>query len=236
MESPVAPCADGRKDGSSIATPPPREIGRDRYDRATVDSLSDAELAGAAAAGSEDAFREIVSRFERPMFGLVLRMVRDRPTAEDLVQEAFVKAYRGLGGYDPRRKLSSWLFKIAHNAAIDHLRRRQPVTVPLEAPPGGSEDDGPGLDRVLADTSSRGPEVGAARGELAAALEAAVAGLRPEYREVVVLRFDEGLAYEEIAEVAGLPLGTVKTYIHRARKELVAALGARGWGAEGLGA
>lgn len=235
MRSPVAPRAVGRKDDPSIATPRARAAGRDRYDPATVDSLSDAELARAAAAGSEEAFREIVSRFERPVFGLVLRMVRDRPTAEDLVQETFVKAYRGLGGYDPRRKLSSWLFKIAHNAAIDHLRRRQLDTVPLEAPPGG-DDDGPGLDRVLADTSSRGPEVDAARGELAAALEAAVGGLRPEYREVVVLRFAEGLAYEEIAEVAGLPLGTVKTYIHRARKELVAALGARGWGADGLGA
>ena len=199
-----------------------------------MDSLSDAELARAAAAGSEDAFREIVARFERPVFGLVLRMVRDRPTAEDLVQEAFVKAYRGLGGYDPARKLSSWLFKIAHNTAIDHLRRREPETVPLEAPPGG-EDDAPGLDRVLADTSSRGPEVAAARGELAAALEAAVAGLRPAYRDVVVLRFAEGLAYEEIADVAGLPLGTVKTYIHRARKELAAALAARGWAPKGSG-
>ena len=198
-----------------------------------MDSLSDAELARAAAAGSEDAFREIVGRFERPVFGLVLRMVRDRPTAEDLVQEAFVKAYRGLGGYDPARKLSSWLFKIAHNTAIDHLRRREPKTVPLEAPPG-AEDDAPGLDRVLADESARGPEVAAARGELAAALEAAVGGLRPEYREVVVLRFAEGLAYEEIADVAGLPLGTVKTYIHRARKELAAALRAGGWGAEGI--
>ena len=211
-----------------------RVVAAARYDRATVDSLSDAELARAAAAGSEDAFREIVARFERPVFGLVLRMVRDRPTAEDLVQDAFVKAYRGLAGYDPARKLSSWLFKIAHNTAIDHLRRREPETVPLEAPPGAA-DDAPGLDRVLADTSSRGPEVAAARGELAAALEAAVAGLRPEYREVVVLRFAEGLAYEEIADVAGLPLGTVKTYIHRARKELATALGARGWGAAGLG-
>ena len=193
---------------------------------------SDADLAVAAREGSEGAFAELVERFQRPVFRLVARMVRDRGTAEDLVQEAFVKAFRNLAAYDRERRFSSWLFKIAHNATLDHLRRRELTTVPLEAP---ADEPGGGLGRVLPDTANRGPEVATRRGELAAALEAAVGSLRPEYREVVLLRFAEGLAYEEIREVTGLPLGTVKTHLHRARKELMAALEERGFGPEGLG-
>ena len=186
----------------------------------------------AALGGSQDAFRELVRRFERPIFSLIVRMVRDRTAAEDLTQEAFVKAFRGLDGYDPSRKLSSWLFKIAHNATIDHLRRRELDTVPLKS--SADDEEGGGLARVLADPSMRGPEVAAGRGDLAAALRRAVGALRGEYREIVLLRYAEGLAYEEIAEVAELPLGTVKTYLHRARKELVATLSEAGWGADGL--
>ena len=193
---------------------------------------SDAEVAQEARTGSQEAYHELVRRFERPVFSLIVRMVRDRATAEDLTQEAFIKAFSNLDRYDPQRKFSSWLFKIAHNATIDHLRRRRPDTVPLEASP--DEEDAAGLDRVLSDPGQRGPQVAAARSELAAALETAVAGLRPEYREIVVLRFAEGLSYQEIAEVADLPMGTVKTHLHRAHKELVAALEERGWGAEGI--
>ncbi|HEX2254955.1 MAG TPA: sigma-70 family RNA polymerase sigma factor [Thermoanaerobaculia bacterium] len=192
---------------------------------------SDAELALAARGGADDAFRLLVERFERPVFSLVVRMVRDRGAAEDLTQETFVKAYRKLRTYDPERKFSSWLFKIAHNATIDHLRRRELETVPLDS--GGGDDEAPSLARVLAD-AGRGPAVDAGRGQLAGALEAAVGRLRPEYREVVLLRFAEGLGYEEIAEAAELPLGTVKTYIHRARKELMTSLVEAGWGPEGL--
>jgi RNA polymerase sigma-70 factor (ECF subfamily) len=215
---------DGAADGSPSAAS--RQGGR------IIQTLSDAEVVAEALAGSEDAFHELVRRFERPVFALVVRMVRDRTAAEDLTQEAFVKAFRNLASYDPQRKFSSWLFKIAHNATIDHLRRREVDTVPLEASP--DEEDGTDLARVLADPGSRGPEVAAGRGELAAALEEAVRELRPEYREVVLLRYAEGLAYQEIAQIAELPMGTVKTYIHRARKRLVEELTARGWGPDGL--
>ncbi|HEY8021858.1 MAG TPA: sigma-70 family RNA polymerase sigma factor, partial [Thermoanaerobaculia bacterium] len=101
--------------------------------------LSDPELVGATLAGSQEAFRELVVRFERPVFGLIVRMVGDPETAEDLSQEVFVKAYRALASYDPSRKLSSWLFKIAHNATIDHLRRSAPDSVPLEGDEAGGD-------------------------------------------------------------------------------------------------
>lgn len=179
--------------------------------------------------GSEEAYREIVQRYERPVFSLVVRMVKDPAVAEELAQEAFLKAFRSLDSYEPGRKFSSWLFKIAHNTTLDHLRRRQLDTVPLEA----ESDDDRGFGERLPDATARTPEAEAERSDLARALEAAVRRLRPEYREVVLLRFHEGLAYQEIGEVMDLPLGTVKTYIFRARKELAEILAEMGWGHPG---
>jgi RNA polymerase sigma-70 factor (ECF subfamily) len=187
---------------------------------------TDAELVASALRGSEEAFRDLVLRFERPVYALILRMVHDAETAEDLAQEVFVKAYRHLASYDPRRKFASWLFKVAHNSTIDHLRHSQLDTVPL----GAEQEDGGGLLAVLADTSAESPAAAAERRDMARALERAIARLRPEYREAVVLRYVEGLAYQEICEVLGLPVGTVKTNLHRARKELAEAMRAAGWG------
>lgn len=192
----------------------------------------DAALVASALRGSQAAWRELVVRFERPVYTLVLRMVHDPAVAEDLAQDVFVKAFRHLGTYDPERKLASWLFKIAHNTTIDHLRRGMVETVPL-APQGGERDDGGDLLAVLADTSVEDPQAAVERRAMARALERAIASLRGEYREAVVLRYVEGLSYQEICDVLGLPLGTVKTNLHRARKDLALAMTALGWGAPG---
>jgi RNA polymerase sigma-70 factor (ECF subfamily) len=186
---------------------------------------TDAELVASTLRGSQDAFRELVGRFERPIYSLVLRMVQDSGTAEDLAQEVFVKAYRRLDTYDPQRKFSSWLFKIAHNTTIDHLRRGVPETVPLEA----GDDDRGDLAGVLADEAAENPHAAAERRDLSRALEKAIATLRPEYREAVLMFYAHGASYQEICEVTGLPLGTVKTNLHRARKELAEAMTALGW-------
>jgi RNA polymerase sigma-70 factor (ECF subfamily) len=188
--------------------------------------ISDAELVARAIAGSEPAYGELVRRYERPLFSLILRLVRDAAQAEDLAQDVFIKAIRALRSYDPSRKFSSWLFKIAHNTTIDHLRRRGLDTEPLES---GEEDDFGPL-RSIADTTIAGPADELERRELGEALDRAVGALRPEYREVMLLRFRENMAYEEIAEITGLPLGTVKTHIHRARKEMAEILSAMGYG------
>lgn len=188
-------------------------------------AISDSELAAAALAGSQDAFRELVVRFERPVYSLILRMVQDSGTAEDLAQEVFLKAFRNLRSYDPGRKFSSWLFKIAHNATIDHLRRGAVDTVPLEGT--GEDDASPAA--FLADTASENPAAVAERRDMARALERAISGLRPEYREAVVLRYVEGLAYEEIGDTMGLPIGTIKTFLHRARKALAGTMRDAGW-------
>ncbi len=189
---------------------------------------SDETLAAEAARGSERAFRELVERYQRPVFALILRIVRRPDSAEDLAQETFLKAYRALGGFDPGRKFSSWLFKIAHNAALDELRRQGTELLSLDAPPGPDEapvemPEDPKAENPLARLESR---------EAGRALERAVARLRPQYREVLLLRFAQELSYEEIAEVLGIPLGTVKIHLFRARAELARAMRAEGWDPE----
>jgi RNA polymerase sigma-70 factor (ECF subfamily) len=187
--------------------------------------VDDAELVKRVLRGSQEAFRDLVVRFERPVYTLILRMVHDPSTAEDLAQEVFVKAYRHLDSYDANRKFASWLFKIAHNTTIDHLRHGVLDTVPLEA----EKDEGGDVLAVLADGSVESPAAAAERRDMARALERAIARLRPDYREAVIMRYVEGLAYQEICEVLGLPLGTVKTNLHRARKDLADAMTAAGW-------
>ncbi len=187
--------------------------------------LDDSQLVDRALAGAEEAYREIVRRFERPVYGLIMRLVRDAGVAEDLAQESFLKAFGALPRYDRQHKMASWLFKIAHNTSIDWMRRRGVATVSLAA----AEEGEPDYAERLPDPGAETPEHAAQRADLGRALERAMATLRPDYREVMVLRFREGLAYEEIAEVMSLPLGTVKTHIHRARKELATVLQAAGW-------
>jgi RNA polymerase sigma-70 factor (ECF subfamily) len=187
--------------------------------------LTDAELVARALAGSQEAFRELVERFERPVYSLVARMVQNPGLAEDLAQEVFIKAFRRLDSFDPGRKFASWLFKIAHNTTVDHLRRSTTETVALES----DREDQPGLIAVLAD-SVESPLATAERHALGRALEQAIATLRPEYREAVLLFYVEGSSYQEICEVTGQPLGTVKTNLHRARKQLAGAMEAGGWG------
>lgn len=186
---------------------------------------SDEELAVAASRGSEEAFRELVERFERPVFSLIVRIVRRPELAEELAQDTFVKAWRALERFDPGRKFSSWLFKIAHNSALDSLRRKGEEPLSLDEPVAEGESPR----ELPADPNAEDPLLRLTARGAGRALERAIAGLRPQYREVLLLRFAEGLAYEEIAEVVGAPLGTVKVHLFRARKELAQSMRALGW-------
>jgi len=187
-------------------------------------NLPDADVAALAKEGREPAFRELVRRYERPVFSLIFRMVRDREMAEDLAQDTFIKVLNNIERYRPEFKLSSWLFKIANNVTIDHLRRRQLATVSLDGSPHAAT--AAEAQATSLDVESRGQSALEAieSRELGSAIEQAIGKLRPEYRTCILLRHVEGRSYEEIAATLDIPLGTVKTYIHRARHELREAL------------
>ncbi|MDX2262830.1 MAG: sigma-70 family RNA polymerase sigma factor [Gemmatimonadales bacterium] len=182
--------------------------------------LSDQEVVRYAVAGREAAYRELIRRYQRPVFSLIYRMVRDRELAEDLAQETFVKVLNAVESYRPEFKFSSWIFKIANNTAIDHLRRRNLDTLSLDGSPHAATADAVEATTLqISDGAESALEEVTAR-ELGTQIERAIATLRPEYRACILLRHVEGRPYEEIAEMLDLPLGTVKTYIHRARNEL----------------
>lgn len=182
--------------------------------------LSDQDVISHAREGRESAFRELIRRYERPVFSVIYRMVRDREMAEDLAQETFIKVLNALDRYDPKYKFSSWIFKIAHNATLDQLRKKEPETLSLDGSPHASTQEQADATSFTAVDTAEDPEQYTQSKELGSEIEAAIERLRPEYRAAIVLWHVEGRPYDEIAEIMELPLGTVKTYIHRGRNEL----------------
>jgi RNA polymerase sigma-70 factor, ECF subfamily len=174
----------------------------------------DQELVRRVLAGEESLFGALVRRYQLRVVAHVSRMVGSREDALDLSQEIFLKVFQALDRYNPEFKFSTWLFRIAGNAAIDHLRKRRPRTVPLEIADPESrtgvsaiEHESPGLDPY-------GELRNAERGE---AISKAIAELPLEFRELITLRHFGGLSYEEIARLKNMPLGTVKNKLFRAR-------------------
>jgi RNA polymerase sigma-70 factor (ECF subfamily) len=187
-------------------------------------NLPDADVVALAQQGRESAYKELIRRYERPVFSLIYRMVRDRETAEDLSQDTFIKVLNHIDRYRPEFKLSSWLFKIANNVAIDHLRRRTLDTISIEGSPHAVTPDAIEATSFEVAGQAESPLQEMEARELGSEIERAIARLRPEYRACIMLRHVEDRSYEEIAATLDLPLGTVKTYIHRARHELREAL------------
>ena len=169
-------------------------------------------------AGEEPLFEVLVRRYQARILSHVARMVGSRDDAMDLSQEIFVRVFQALSRYNPEFKFSTWLFRIAGNAAIDHLRKRRPRTIPLEQPdPGG----GPGKVSTFEYKSNDLDPYGELRNtERGRAISAAISRLPPEFRELITLRHFTGLSYEEIAEIKEMPLGTVKNKLFRARAVL----------------
>ncbi len=185
-----------------------------------LSTLSDHELATQACDGRERAYRELLERYERPVFSFIYRMVGDRTTAEDLAQEAFVRAFQAIRSYDPSYRFSSWLFKVANNLTIDHLRKQKLETISIHGSPHAQTAEAEQRTRVTLRSRGENPEEFTENRELGGQIEQAIAGLRHEYRTAVLLRHVEGYAYEEVAEIMDVPLGTAKTYIHRGRAQL----------------
>src|SRR6266481_4633452 len=159
-------------------------------------SATDQEVVRWARDGLERAYRELVRRYERPIFSLIYRMVRDRELAEDLAQETFVKALNAIESYRPEFKFASWIFKIANNAAIDHLRRRELDTLSIEGSPHAETPDAIEATALQIGARQESPLDEVEAKELGGAIEVAIARLRPEYRSCILLRHVEGRAYE----------------------------------------
>ena len=163
----------------------------------------------AAANGDDDAFSEIVERYQKPVYNLCCRLLGNPGDAEDASQEAFMKAYRGLKKYDPERPFMSWMLAISYNQCMDQLRRRRISWVGLEALFNRSDQQSPSA------------EIGVDALGQAESVQKALSALSADDRAAVVLKYWYDYSYDEIAEILSLTNSAVKSRLHRARRELV---------------
>jgi len=176
------------------------------------ESRDEADLLKKAKGGNLFAFEEIVRRHQRRAYAVALRIVRRHEVADDVVQEAFLRAWQSLGSFDLARPFGPWIARIAANLAINHVR--SPQAREEELPEGHGETPGGGAD----------PLGQALEGEAQRVLQTALLALPAEQRAVFVLRAVEDMSYREIAEALGLQVGTVMSRLHRAREKLALAL------------
>lgn len=175
--------------------------------------VEDPDLISRARRGKVDAYNLLISRWEKRVFNYLLRLVSDREDAQDLTQEVFLKAYQNLGKLQEPARFAPWLFRIAHNEAFSHLRRKRPANA-LETELGEPVGS-PRLEPI----------------ELSLAVEAALTRLSDDQREAVLLKIYQGFKFEEMAEVLSCPVSTVKSRLYTALdllKEALAPIGTRG--------
>ena len=175
--------------------------------------VEDPDLIARAKRGKVDAYNVLVSRWEKRIFNYLLRLLGDREDAMDLSQEVFLKAYQNLGKLEDTARFGPWLFRIAHNEAFSHLRKKRPE---VEWEPGLTEQvSRPRLEPL----------------ELALAVQRALTRLSEDQREAIVLKVYQGFKFEEMAEVLGCPVSTVKSRVYSALdvlKEALAPIDTRG--------
>ena len=184
-----------------------------------TEPLTDERLVELALDGDEDAYGDLVRRYQRRLTAFLGQLVGDLELARELSQEAFIRAWSALERFDPRYRFSTWLFRIAHNLGIDQLRRRRLKTVSLYR----TDSDGDEVEVIVADIN-KDPLGHLENTALSDELRQVIEDLRPEYRELVLLRHFAGLSYQDIAEFKEMPLGTVKNKLFRAHSVLRKAL------------
>ena len=166
--------------------------------------------------GDQNAYADIVNLYQHKLYQICYRMLGNKQEAEDIAQEAFVRAYINLHSYDQKRKFSTWLYRIATNLCIDRIRKKKPDYY-LDAEVAGTD----GLDmysQIAADEQL--PEDVITQMELQDRIQYEISRLPDKYRSVIVLKYIEELSLQEISEILDMPLGTVKTRIHRGREAL----------------
>ena len=181
--------------------------------------MHDLDLVLAARSGDQKAFAQLMKHYNDAIYFMVLKMVNNKTDAEDLTIEAFGKAFTDIHQYEPRFAFSTWLFRIASNNAIDHLRKKRAITVPLEPLIGSDKNIGIEYNyNARADSDT--PEEAFIKKQNAKKLRNAVSTLKPRFRTLLELRYFKEYSYFEIAEELNLPLGTVKVQLFRAREKL----------------
>jgi RNA polymerase sigma-70 factor (ECF subfamily) len=187
-----------------------------------VKKLTDGELIAISIGGREDCFEELVRRYQRPITGYVYRMLNNYDASLDVTQEVFIKVYNSLARYSSDYKFSTWLYRIAHNAAIDYMRRNSISQQSIES------ENADGSFQLQIESPQPSPELERERSEWRREIETVVKCLPEVYRELILLRHAQDLSYDEIAEVTNLPLGTVKNRLFRAREMMRDLLVERG--------
>ncbi len=186
------------------------------------------DLLRRCARGDAAAFRELVDRLEKPLINFIFRFVGERPVAEDLFQETFVRVIRGLGDFRPDASLTTWIYTIARNLALDHLKaRRRHREVPLDQPAAAERGRVIHFRDVLR-SAAPGPAGSAERTEAERRVVEALGALTPAKREALSMRVYAGLPYAEIARIVRAPVGTIKFRVHEALQDLSKRLGAAG--------
>lgn len=176
----------------------------------------DSALIKRAIAGDQKAFRRLRLKYHDSIFKLISRMIRNSEEVEDLTQEAFIKAFTSLASFDEEYAFSTWLYKIATNNSIDHIRKKKLQTFSINKPIESEESD---YSFELADNEPE-PDQELIATQRKKMLDDAMNSLPPKYRQVILMRHVEEKEYQEIAKTLKLPLGTVKAHIFRARELL----------------
>ncbi len=181
----------------------------------TVDSQS-----GQHVRNSPQNFTDIFEAYQRPIYNYLLHMTQDPSVAEDLTQETFIRVHDGLPGFRGEASLATWVYRIATNLSVDHVRRKSTTQDTMTRSLDEVETD----PETLVDDKAASPEQQAARSEMSGCVQDLIEQLPPDYRAAVVLHDLQGMTNGEIAEVLDVSLDTVKIRLHRARKKLRAAL------------
>jgi RNA polymerase sigma-70 factor (ECF subfamily) len=187
---------------------------------ASRSSREDNVLVEEAMDGSESAYTALVSKYRRGLSFHIAKMISDQSKVEDLVQETFVKAFTNIQRYHKGYAFSTWLYRIGTNHTIDYLRKKKLQTLSIDEPVGSGEGE---MKMQLPDHSTQ-TDRGIIRSERQQMVRDAIESLPSKYREVIKLRHMQEMSYQEIVEVTGRPLGTVKAHLFRAREMLYKAL------------
>lgn len=170
--------------------------------------------------GSQQGFRILSERYRKAIYHIIYKIVRNNETANDLCQETFMKAFASLASYRPEYRFSTWLYKIAANCSIDHLRKKRISALSLDQ----ELDTGEGKVEIEVADNTYNPEKDLVRKQQKLSIGAAIDALPDKYREVIIYRHQDDKTYEEIADLLSIPVGTVKARIFRARELLKKAL------------